>query len=86
MIYFQEPESAEELAKQTRRFLIPVVIFLLIVIFLSIKITRFFGVRDVINILGIILISFSILLHEYLHDIFFKKMQMLKCGVLLSKD
>lgn len=65
MIYFQEPESAEGLAKQTRRFLIPVVIFLLIVIFLSIKIIRFLGVRDFINILGIILILFSILLHEY---------------------
>lgn len=72
-VRFEEPESAEELAKETRIFLIPVVIFLLIVIFLRIKINGFFGVRDVINILGIILIPFSILPHEYLHAIFFPK-------------
>ena len=72
-VRFEEPESAEELAKETRRFLIPVVIFLLIVIFLRIKINGFFGVRDVLNIFGIILIPFSILPHEYLHAIFFPK-------------
>ncbi|EJT6612660.1 DUF3267 domain-containing protein [Clostridium perfringens] len=72
-VRFEEPESAEELAKETRRFLIPVVIFLLIVIFLRIKINGFFGVSDVINIFGIILIPFSILPHEYLHAIFFPK-------------
>ncbi|EHK2441555.1 DUF3267 domain-containing protein [Clostridium perfringens] len=72
-VRFEEPESAEELAKETRRFLIPVVIFLLIVIFLRIKINGFFGVSDVINIFGIILIPFSILPHEYLHSIFFPK-------------
>ena len=33
----------------------------------------FFGVSDVINIFGIILIPFSILPHEYLHAIFFPK-------------
>lgn len=72
-VRFEEPESAEELAKETRRFLIPVVIFLLIVIFLRIKINGFFGVSDVINIFGTILIPFSILPHEYLHAIFFPK-------------
>lgn len=72
-VRFEEPESAEELAKETRRFLIPVVIFLLIVIFLRIKINGFFVVSDVINIFGIILIPFSILPHEYLHAIFFPK-------------
>ncbi|HAT4307621.1 TPA: DUF3267 domain-containing protein [Clostridium perfringens] len=72
-VRFEEPESAEELAKETRRFLIPVVIFLIIVIFLRIKINGFFGVSDVINIFGIILIPFSILPHEYLHAIFFPK-------------
>ena len=72
-VRFEESESAEELAKETRRFLIPVVIFLLIVIFLRIKINGFFGVSDVINIFGIILIPFSILPHEYLHAIFFPK-------------
>ncbi|MDT9334962.1 DUF3267 domain-containing protein [Clostridium perfringens] len=72
-VRFEEPEAAEELAKETRRFLIPVVIFLLIVIFLRIKINGFFGVSDVINIFGIILIPFSILPHEYLHAIFFPK-------------
>ena len=72
-VRFEEPESAEELAKETRRFLIPVVIFLLIVIFLRIKINGFFGVSDVINIFGIILIPFSILPHEYLHAIFLPK-------------
>lgn len=49
-VRFEEPESAEELAKETRRFLIPVVIFLLIVIFLRIKTNGFFGVSDVLNI------------------------------------
>jgi len=72
-VRFEEPESAEELAKETRRFLIPVVIFLLIVIFLRIKTNGFFGVSDVLNIFGIILIPFSILPHEYLHAIFFPK-------------
>lgn len=72
-VRFEEPESAEELAKETRRFLIPVVIFLLIVIFLRIKINGFFGVSYVINIFGIILVPFSILPHEYLHAIFFPK-------------
>ncbi|HII4452614.1 TPA: DUF3267 domain-containing protein [Clostridium perfringens] len=72
-VRFEEPESAEELAKETRRFLIPVVIFLLIVIFLRIKTNGFFGVSDVLNIFGVILIPFSILPHEYLHAIFFPK-------------
>ena len=48
-VRFEEPESAEELAKETRRFLIPVVIFLLIVIFLRIKINGFFGVSAKIS-------------------------------------
>ena len=72
-VRFEEPETAEELAKETRRFLIPVVIFLLIVIFLRIKTNGFFGVSDVLNIFGVILIPFSILPHEYLHAIFFPK-------------
>ncbi|EOU1764132.1 DUF3267 domain-containing protein [Clostridium perfringens] len=65
-VRFEEPESAEELAKETRRFF-------LIVIFLRIKTNGFFGVSDVLNIFGIILIPFSILPHEYLHAIFFPK-------------
>ena len=62
-VRFEEPESAEELAKETRRFLIPV----------RIKTNGFFGVSDVLKIFGIILIPFSILPHEYLHAIFFPK-------------
>lgn len=72
-VRFEEPESAEELAKETRRFLIPVVIFLLAVIFLRIRVIGFFKLRDVINPLGVILIPFSILPHEFLHAILFPK-------------
>lgn len=72
-VRFEEPESAEELAKETRRFLIPVVIFLLVVIFLRIKINGFFRLRDVLNLFGVILIPFSILPHEFLHAIVFPK-------------
>ncbi|EGT3616854.1 DUF3267 domain-containing protein [Clostridium perfringens] len=72
-VRFEEPESAEELAKETRRFLIPVVIFLLAVIFLRIKVSGIFRLRDVVNLFGVILIPFSILPHEFLHAIFFPR-------------
>lgn len=70
---FEEPETASDLARETRKSLIPVIIFLLIVIFLRMKINGSFKVNDVLNIFGVILLPFSIVPHEYLHALAFPK-------------
>ena len=72
-IAFEEPESAKDLAKETRRSLIPVIVFLIIVIFLRGKIRGAFKIGDILNIFGVVLVIISILPHEYFHALAFPR-------------
>ncbi|MGG5461330.1 DUF3267 domain-containing protein [Clostridium sp. B9] len=72
-VMFEEPETGAEIARRITNFLVPIVIFLLLVVLIRRKVNGYFTLLNVLNPWGVILIPFSLLPHEFLHAVVFPK-------------